>query len=354
MIYQLVIFDIIDDILIYQHTYNIKHDMGMHYLVKEIKKIIKTNVEIKVRDLMISIVNEKKCYKGMYDPKLGKIRLTKLHRKERHNFFGIKNLGNSCYANSIMQILFHFFRKVFLKSSVPIIKGLYNKLSINHHDINEILRHFNIDKSQHDPTEFLFQLIDDQLSSTFSWEIKSTLGYVVGRNIILQRQSNIVNDFLLFQDFSSDPINISNFPKSMVIETVDVKLDEYPHIKSNTIRRLDYSISKHTLNNNLQYMMVCLPLFKWKDDKATKINRDTIIPLHAFKFKGIYVQIKAIVFHKGNHMNHGHYLVWIRTGYHTFMELNDDLVQNINIEDRELFLKKSDKNPYILVLERIK
>ena len=92
MIYQLVIFDIIDDILIYQHTYNIKHDMGMHYLVKEIKKIIKTNVEIKVRDLMISIVNEKKCYKGMYDPKLGKIRLTKLHRKERHNFFGIKQV----------------------------------------------------------------------------------------------------------------------------------------------------------------------------------------------------------------------------------------------------------------------
>lgn len=316
---------------------------SIQYIFQIIKNILIKNRIFNHNELIILIETIEYIYQCHYI-----IDQKKVTVKTNQKYFGIKNIGNSCYANSMIQVLHHCFKDICSVSKNNILREVMNQ-NIDHTSIFKLIKSISFNNNQHDPSEFLFEILKFDDTKEYPWIIKSTLGYKKNKLIHLQKHVSITNEFIHYIPYDI-VIDLENFSYHKIIENIHVKLDEYPDVTDNTIRELQI-----LPNKNSETFMICLQIFKWNINSLEKLKCRTIVPLTTFIFRGILVKIKAIIFHEGNDANYGHYFVWIRDR-NTFVKIDDNHISYLNFDNKKriVFSSKNRYNPYIIVIEKVK
>lgn len=263
---------------------------------------------------------------------------------------GIYNIGNSCYLNSALQMLFNSntFREILKYTIFEKIIDTYDKSTIfNPTDIKKIV------SSNNNNTNILFGNTDQQDSYEFIIYLFDVIDKILGKNNILYKEFGIKTTNNIKCKNSnckkeSDNISIELFLQLPITNELDLS-DSYRTYKS--IERLE--------NDNAYFCEKCNKKVlarrktittKWPDNliivlkrfdyNMRKDNRQINIPLvwrHGYKLKGGIIHIGS---YRG-----GHYIYFGEEDNNWFIA-NDTNISKIN--DIDEFMNNQGKQSYIL------
>ena len=307
-----------------------------------------------------------------------------------NEFIGLKNLGCTCYMNSLMQTFYSIIplRESFLrikieqktKNSLYEVQKLFFSLKyckekfyipesfVNNYDNEKLNVH-----QQMDIDEFFSNLID---------KLENRLKNSENENIIKYFFQGRLNDVLTFQEgCSHHRTNISNFysiqlqirNKKSLYESLDTLIEgelmnedncifcpecnkKMPAVKSQNFKTLPrmlifvlkrFEFDFNTMNrikiNDYYEFPVELDMNKYTSEYLN--NKDNINNLY---------KLKSIVIHQG-HCEGGHYYAFIRNGItQEWHQFNDTNVTEFDKKDipKEAYGGNSNKNAYLLFYEK--
>ena len=326
--------------------------------------------------------------------------------KNKSSFVGLKNLGCTCYMNSLLQVFFNFipFRESLLKceckeepkNSLYQIKKLFYSLKylhINYYNPESFTKNFDDEilniHQQMDVDEFYINILD---------KIENRLKGTKNENLVKYFFQGIQNDVLTFQDgcthhrnnfnsFYSIQLQVQN--KKNIYESLDALTEGELMNGDNCIfcaqcnKKLPV-IKSQNFKSLPRILLFVLKRFEFNFDSMKKVKIDDYYEfpyeLDMTKYKSqydkknennnsnnlnIYV-LKSIVVHMGTCEN-GHYYSFIRNKNGTWYEFNDSVVRpfNINLLNDETFggeeliynngekkLRKKNKSAYLLFYEK--
>lgn len=320
--------------------------------------------------------------------------------QENTHLYGIKNMGNSCYINSGLQMLFHNdkLNKLVLSSQTQnkiilayielyqsyLAKNVDTKLILNlveelNSGIGDEEQMFDV-KIQNDSSEFIGKLIEvfnDEIGDVFAKYTNVTIGTLItfpdntvidNKNIKcldVKTQNNGHNKIINIPVNNTD-LDIGNHLDTMVkgiIENITHEDDLYKCIKykinGKTAKKSDGEIRiPFTRTERLitvpDSLNITLGVFG--EDLISKKKSNITIP-NTLKIKDRSYLIKGIVVHYGKTMKSGHY-TYLSYKNNKWYEYSDD-----NIEPYDLQLKPDDSNvfkanvkyptPYMIHYEKI-
>ena len=318
--------------------------------------------------------------------------------KKISSFVGLKNLGCTCYMNSLLQVFFNFipFRESLLKceckeetkNSLYQIKKLFYSLKylkINYYSPEEFPNNFDDEilnvHQQMDVDEFYIKLLD---------KLENRLKGTKNENLIKYFFQGIQNDILTFQEgcthhrtnsynFYSIQLQVQN--KKNIYESLDAftegeimngdncifcphcnkkvpvlktqNFQSLPRILLFVLKRFEFdynSIQKVKINDYYEFPLE-LDMAKYLNESNSSDN--------------IYI-LKSIVIHMGTCEN-GHYYSFIKNNNGKWYEFNDTQVKlfDINLLNEEAFggdeifisegeekMRKKNRNAYLLFYEK--
>ena len=246
---------------------------------------------------------------------------------------GIKNIGNSCYLNSAIQLLFNIpeFRKSIKNTNFQNIIDNYDNSNIfDPTEIKKIVasknKIFN-NYNQQDSSEFLIYLLDYLSINIFT--IKTNINIKCKLLKCLKESEHIENDIFLqlsLKDMNSNDLNsleLTNLYREYKSneKLIDDNAYDCDNCKTKTVARKKMRITNWP--NNL------LIIFKRFDQFMRKDNRKINIPLewrHGYKLKGGII-------HMGNYGG-GHYIYFGCENESNWYIANDSNISRIdNIND---------------------
>ena len=329
-------------------------------------------------------------------------KLTFKEENKISQFVGLKNLGCTCYINSLIQVFFNLipFRESLLKceckeeqkNSLYQLKKLFyflKYLKKNYYSPDEFLENFDNQKinvhQQMDVDEFYINILD---------KIENRLRGTNNENLVKYFFQGIQNDLLTFLDgCTHHRTNTNNFysiqlpvkNKKNIYESLDTLTDKELMDGDNCIfcqkcnkkMRVIKSINFKSLPRILLFVLKRFE-FNYNTMKKVKINDyyDFPFELDMTKYKSEnndvknndknkYI-LKSIVVHYGNCEN-GHYYSFIKTNNEKWYEFNDTRVtpfdanflgeeafggdEKIYINGEEI-LREKNRNAYLLFYEK--
>ena len=296
----------------------------------------------------------------------------KLDYKESNKlspFVGLKNLGCTCYMNSLLQVFFNFipFRESLLKckckeenkNSLYQIKKLFYSLKylqVNYYTPNDFPYNFDDEilnvHQQMDVDEFFGNILD---------KIENRLKNTKNENLVKYFFQGRQNDLLTFQDgCSHHRTNIINFysiqlqiqDKKNIYESLDTLTEGELMNGDNCIfcpecNKKCPAVKSQNFKTLPRMLIFVLKRFEFNYDtmKKVKINDYYEFPLELDMTKYIsekkedenlnkYI-LKSVVVHMGNSEG-GHYYAYIKTKNGQWYEFNDTQVNPFDIS----FLKE--------------
>jgi ubiquitin C-terminal hydrolase len=244
---------------------------------------------------------------------------------------GIINIGNSCYLNSVIQLLFNIpeFRKSIQNTDFQKIVDNYDNSNLfDPTEIKNIVtsknKIFN-NNSQQDSSEFLIYLLDYLNNNIFT--IKTNINIKCKLVKCLKESEHIENDIFLqlpLNELNSNEFNELTDLYRKYKSNEKLKDDNAYHCdncKTKTVARKKTNII-HWPNN-------LLIVFKRFDHFMRKDNRKIIIPLewrHNYKLKGGII-------HMGNYnlrLDGGHYIYFGNENGSNWYIANDSNISKID------------------------
>lgn len=323
---------------------------------------------------------------------------------------GLVNLGNTCYMNSVLQMLFNFKSLVYtLKSSVkclkqkrrenPLLNSLYilfEEMESSDSNLAPVSLKKNIDiffpkfkdKIEHDAHEFLLDLIDflhrftynkytiqidnlkDYSSNIYKDYVKSFYDcfkfntYISRQMYSCLTKTRICDDCenktYKFEHFLSFDLDINNDNESLNTLLTRYFATDYIYIEcekcGSTYHNVEHSVDT-TINKLPSILFITLKRFSFINGEQFKNNKKVIIPqdINLSKFystldeTNTQYNLKHIICHTGNYIDTGHYFT-LSKYFDNWCRFDDTKVtRNIfeNINDLDPSL------PYILAYERL-
>ena len=319
--------------------------------------------------------------------------------KKTSPFVGLRNLGCTCYMNSLLQVFFNFipFRESILKceckeeakNSLYQIKKIFYSLKylkIDYYSPEEFPDNFDNEilnvHQQMDVDEFYINILD---------KIENRLKGTKNENLVKYFFQGRQNDILTFQEgCTHHRTNINNFysiqlqiqNKNNIYESLDALTEGELMNGDNCIfcplcnKKLPV-VKSQNFKSLPRILLFVLKRFEFNYDKMKKekINDYYEFPLELDmnKYKSeinknennIYI-LKSIVVHMGNCEN-GHYYAFIKNKNGKWYEFNDTQVKpfDINLLNEETFggeegiyingeekLRKKNRSAYLLFYEK--
>ena len=314
-------------------------------------------------------------------------------------FVGLKNLGCTCYMNSLLQVFFNFipFRESLLKceckeepkNSLYQIKTLFYSLKylkINYYSPDEFPENFDDEilnvHQQMDVDEFYIKILD---------KIENRLKGTKNENLVKYFFQGTQNDILTFQDgcthhrtnsynFYSIQLQVQN--KKNIYESLDTFTEGELMNGDNCIfcPNCDKKVPVLKTQNFKSLPRILLFVlkrfeFNYNSKKKVKINDYYEFPLELDMAKyindssssenNIYV-LKSIVIHMGTCEN-GHYYAYIKNNNGNWYEFNDTQVHLFDIDllneeafggdeiiysEGEEIIRKKNRSAYLLFYEK--
>ena len=261
---------------------------------------------------------------------------------------GIVNIGNSCYMNSALQLLFNSNDFCKIISTHNNLIPLYNNIIKYHNRNDNILnpteiKQFidNITKQfrgniQQDSSEFIIYLLDiidkychDSLYRSFG--IETNINIKCKLLNCLNESIHIENDLFLHLDITDNLDDSYREYKSMV-KLIDKNAYNCEKCKKYTIGRKKIEIIKWPSN-----LIIVLKRF---DNMMRKNNKLITIPL---EWRHGYI-LKGGIIHMGDTMG-GHYIYYGNKNNNWYVA-NDMKISTI--DSIETFMKRSGSQSYIL------
>ena len=319
--------------------------------------------------------------------------------KKTSPFVGLKNLGCTCYMNSLLQSFFNFtpFRESLLKceckeepkNSLYQIKKLFYSLKyleINYYSPETFPNNFDDEildvHQQMDVDEFYINILD---------KLENRLKGTKNENLIKYFFQGRLNDNLTFQEgCTHHRTNINNFysiqlqikNKTNIYQSLDALIEGELMNGDNCIfcphcnKKLPV-IKSQNFKSLPRILLFVLKRFEFNYDtmKKVKINDYYEFPLelNMNKYKSEVKNnennnytLKSIVVHMGNCEN-GHYYAFIKNNNEKWYEFNDTQVKefDINLLNEETFggeegivingeekLRKKSRSAYLLFYEK--
>ena len=286
----------------------------------------------------------------------------KLDYKESNklsSFIGLKNLGCTCYMNSLLQVFFNFipFRESLLKcrckeenkNSLYQVKKLFYSLKylqVNYYTPNDFPYNFDDEvlnvHQQMDVDEFFGNILD---------KIENRLKNTKNENLVKYFFQGRQNDLLTFQDgCSHHRTNIINFysiqlqvqNKKNIYESLDTLTEGELMNGENCIfcpecKKKCPAVKSQNFKNLPRMLIFVLKRFEFNYEtmKKVKINDYYEFPLELDMTKYISEKkddenlnkftLKSVVVHLGN-CEGGHYYAYIKTKNGQWYEFNDTQV----------------------------
>lgn len=315
---------------------------------------------------------------------------------------GLANLGNTCYVNSVLQMLFSFndFTNEFefqCNTQIPLVKSLsilFNAMKTSTNNLSPISLKRNLDSSmpnfkdkiEHDAHEFLMGLIDFlHKNSNHKLTIQNLNQY---SSKMYQDSIVALKSAFDFKTYISDSMYL-NLSKKLVCRDCSfvsykfehyLSLDLYLQNKNDTLpnilhrhfdtdyiyiecdncgakeRNVEHSVES-TINKLPKFFFIMLKRFTFANGLPSKNNNKIDIPesLDISKFystldsSSVHYSLKSVICHKGKSIDSGHYFTISKDTNLNFWNLFDDtkvikgICKDINEIDSSL--------PYILAYE---
>ncbi|OHT08746.1 hypothetical protein TRFO_22658 [Tritrichomonas foetus] len=239
-------------------------------------------------------------------------------------FIGLKNSGSVCYANSILQQLFHIreFAETLLKSDFENELQLIfaNLILSNRHSI-EPLNYYQSFPTfqcnvQQDAVEFLTLLLERiplEITHIFKGEIENCIS---STNKEIPFEETNIENFFVYPLSIKNPIDFNNFIK--IFEQNETIFDYF-----NEKLKISCTVCKHSKLKSLPKVLI-LQLKRFEYDMRTytrfKINKNVEFPLD-LTLANHHYSLCGIVSHIGN-PELGHYISYIKNTDNT--EINNN------------------------------
>ncbi len=264
---------------------------------------------------------------------------------------GIINIGNSCYLNSAIQMLFNSdgFKNI-TKSTIfeDFINKYKNYKIYNPIEVKMIIAKNNqmfSNNNQQDSFEFiiyLFDILDKLLGNSRNNILYRLFGIKITTNIkckmsnCLKESSNIITELFL-QLPITDELDLSDsYRKYKAMEILEKENAYYcEYCKAKITAR------KNTITSNWPDNLIIV--IKRFDHSMRKDNRNINIPLnwrHGYKLKGGIIHLGSF--------GGGHYIYYGHVNNEWFIA-NDSNISNIDINS---FINNQGKQSYILLYEK--
>jgi len=299
----------------------------------------------------------------------------------RNIITGFDNIGNSCFFNSYVQLLFNserlvraFEKNQILKEDMKLYFNTHrnvigpNELNIFKHDTYGICDITQKDRNkwqigvQEDSSDYLARTLnninDKNISQEYSYIQTDTKHYrgddeANYRCVEIKTSSDpgIIYEIINIQKFlvKRSSLNLLDLYKDGLINIIEPECTVLKNpYEPKVIRRMDQS-TEHTFSNIILFK---LNIFDITQSRANKIKNEINIPLLLDLPNGSYSLI-GVVAHMGESISYGHYISYVTRDRRNWKKINDSYVTDfIMINNNCSSIYKDGFSPFILMYEK--
>ncbi|MDR1591258.1 MAG: ubiquitin carboxyl-terminal hydrolase [Puniceicoccales bacterium] len=302
---------------------------------------------------------------------------------------GLPNLGNSCYINSAMQLLFSIpeFRKAILSSEIwdrinvvknsnmqvdepntqviQVLRFLFqcmNTKTVNLEVLRDCYPDLGYRGEQEDCVEFMTAILNDieavlpELTKLFRYDVQTTISSN-SKAKVLSRFKSVRDEAMIFHPL---PIDLFNAKVNTLENVLERAYNTPEDIEGWEVIEKGIKIPAQRIPKITEipaYMFFQIERFDWEGNKLDNpFDFPSKFDMKPYCVKGIEgetsMELCGIIVHCGESIVEGHYFALVKNERDEWIEFNDESVRNIKGDFIDGIYPMDGETPYILLYRK--